>query len=82
MYAEVMVVVDGAMEEAEEFSDDTLMMDYIRGIEEEQRDHGYPVEVFVLEHEHEPTGDECACAQYAQDHRPRYSFCIGHTDGI
>ena len=76
MYVDVSVIIDGALEEDERFHDEALLLDYVRTIQDEQAGHGYPAEVYVLEHEHEePNGDdECACAQYLQDHRPSYTF--------
>jgi len=76
MYADVSVIVDGALEEDERFHDYMLLDAFVSVIEEDQKDHGYPVEVYILEHDHEePNGDEeCACAQYLQDHRPSYTF--------
>jgi len=72
MYADVTVIVDGAVEEEERFTDEAMMRDYIAGIEEEQVGHGYPVEVYVIEHDHAPA--ECECHQYVQDGRPRFTF--------
>jgi ABC-type molybdenum transport system ATPase subunit/photorepair protein PhrA len=68
-YAEVSVVVDGGLDEERTFYDETLMRDFLATVEGEAKDHGYPTEVFVLHHEHEPM-DECACVQYLQDHKP------------
>lgn len=74
MYADVTVVVDGAVEEEERFTDETLMLDYVRTLEDEAAGHGYPVEVFILRHEHEPR--ECECVQFLQDHKPAYRFNV------
>lgn len=72
MYVEVSVVVDGALEETETFRDESLMLDYVRTVQDEANGHGYRTEVYVLEHDHEPA--DCSCVQYVQDHRPRWTF--------
>jgi hypothetical protein len=71
-YADVSVVVDGALEEEHRFTDEALMTDYIRTVQDEAEGHGYRTEVFILEHDHEPA--ECECIQYVQDHKPAYTF--------
>jgi hypothetical protein len=72
-YAEVTVIVDGAVEQEETFHDYLLMDEFINGIREEARGDGYPTEIRVLEHGHADDGEECACAQYKTDHHPRYA---------
>jgi hypothetical protein len=73
-YAEVTVIVDGALDQEITFTDETLMRDFIDKIREDAESDGYPTEVFVLYHEHEP-GD-CECVQYVTDHRPAYAWNI------
>jgi hypothetical protein len=73
-YAEITVIVNGAVQDEETFTDYTLEDAFIRTIEEEAAGHGYPVEVFELYHEHALTSEECECAQYVTDHHPRWSW--------
>jgi hypothetical protein len=42
MYADVSVIVDGALGESETFTDYLLLEEYVRTIEEEAAGHGYP----------------------------------------
>jgi hypothetical protein len=72
MYADVSVVVDGALEDEQTFYDETLMAEFIREIEDEARSDGYPTQVYVLFHDH-PEG-ECECIQYVQSHKPYAEF--------
>lgn len=71
-YADVSVVVDGALEESPRFYDECALNAYLAEIEADAADHGYPTEVYVLYHDHEPR--ECECVQYLQDHKPTYSY--------
>lgn len=70
-YAEVVVVVDGSIEETEIFHDYALEAEYIAQIEEEAMGHGYPVEVFIAYHEHAVSIE---CPQLATSNAPAYSF--------
>lgn len=74
MYATVTVIVDGALESEENYSDDLLMREHLRDIAEDAASDGYPTQVYVLTHEHADDGRECACIQYSQDHRPVHTF--------
>ena len=74
MYADVTVVVDGAEEQHETFTDYLLLDQFIDGIREDAESDGYHTEVFVLWHEHEMSADECACAQYVTDHHPQHEW--------
>lgn len=74
-YADLDVIVDGALEESVTFHDETVMREYISEIEEEAKDHGYPTEVFVVFHEHEDN-IECECVQYLTDHHPYVTFNV------
>lgn len=73
-YADVTVIIDGAVEEEHTFSDEAFMLDYIRTIQDEAGSHGYLTEVYILNHEHSLTDDECGCVEYLQDHSPAYRF--------
>ena len=69
-YADVSVIVDGALDESETFFDCLVMGEYLESIQSEAKSHGYPTSVFVLYHEHEETDEGCDCIQYLQDHHP------------
>lgn len=75
-YAEVEVVVDGAVEKLETFHDEALMREFIDSIREDAEGDGYPTEVFVQYHDHDDLleDQECACTQYLTDHKPAYSW--------
>lgn len=74
MYDQVSVVVDGALESEEIFTDYLLESEYIRSVAEDALGDGYETEVYVIEHDHSPDDEECACVQYLTDHHPRYVF--------
>ena len=73
-YADVSVVVDGALEESASFYDYAVLDAFIQTIREEAEGDGYRTEVYVLLHDHSPDVEECACSQYVQDHNPEYVF--------
>lgn len=73
-YAEVSVIVDGALDEEATFYDETLMNDWLHHLKDESIGHGYPTEVYVRYHEHELS--ECECAQYETDHNPAYKWNV------
>jgi len=72
-YADVDVIVNGALEESRTFHDETLMNHYIGEIEDEASDHGYLTEVYVVWHEHDDD-IECECVQYLTSHKPYATF--------
>jgi hypothetical protein len=77
MFAELTIVVDGAVEETPTFLDECAMRDYIGAIEDEAKSDGYPTEVYVTYHNHDLYLDDgCECAQYVTDGRPAYSFNV------
>lgn len=73
MYAEVTVIVNGALEEEETFHDYALMDAFLAEVRREASSHGYPTEVFVLYHEH-PLQAECECIQFETDHHPLFTY--------
>jgi hypothetical protein len=80
MFAELTIVVDGAVEETPTFHDECAMRDYIGAIEDEAKSDGYPTEVYVTYHNHDLYLDDgCECAQYVTDGRPAYSFNVERT---
>lgn len=72
-YADVAVVVDGAIDQEEVFHDYLLMDAFIEETLEEAEADGFSVEIFILYHEHAPNPD-CCCAQYAADHKPAHTY--------
>ena len=41
--------------------------------EAESAEDGLTTEIYVLEHHHEMTDDECSCVQYLADHSPAWT---------
>lgn len=68
-FAEVTVVVDGAVEETATFYDYAILTEFVNEVEDDARGHGYRTEIYVQYHDHEDEG-ECECAQFEQDHSP------------
>lgn len=73
MYAEITVIVEGAVDEEFIATDETILSEQMRELEEEACDSGYTFEVHRQDHDHEQ-GIDCECAQYATDHRPYRVF--------
>ena len=74
MYADVTVIVDGAVGTENTFYDYALMEQFIDTIRDEAMGDGYPTDVYIQYHEHDMTDNECMCAQYETDHHPDYSW--------
>ena len=70
MYADVTVIVDGAVGTEDTFYDYALMEQFIDTIRDEAMGDGYPTDVYIQYHEHDMTDNECICAQYETDHHP------------
>lgn len=74
-YRTVTVVVDGALEDEQYFTNDVAGSDalsaYLDRTYEAAIGDRKRTEVYVLYHSHE-IGAECECAQYATDHRPEF----------
>jgi hypothetical protein len=82
-YAEVSVIVDGALDAEVMFTDETLMLAYLASVGAEAESDGLPTEVYVLWHDHplydeavDLDYDDCACVQYVSDHHPDYSWNV------
>ena len=73
MYAELTVIVDGAVEEEATFADETLVTEFLNGLEREAEGDGVRMEIHRLDHDH-ARGMDCDCAQYATDHHPYRVF--------
>lgn len=67
-YADVSVIVDGALEREEMITDETALTDYLAMVESDARDDGIRAEVWIIWHDHSPSVDECSCAQYVTRH--------------
>ncbi len=71
MYADLTVIVDGAIETEETHYDYALLRDAIVMYQHDAEGHGYPTDIFVQYHDHDP--GPCECAQFETDHRPFWS---------
>ena len=74
MYADLTVIVAGAVDEADSYFDQTLLDERIAEIKTESAADGYRTEIYVRYHDHDISEEDCACAQYEQDGRPTYVF--------
>lgn len=77
-FCDVEVIVDGVIDQVEHFSDETLLREFISEVREDAAGDGYPTEIYIQYHDHDEIGGghpfECNCAQYAQSHKPAYTF--------
>ena len=69
MYVTISTVVEGALESEENFFDYLLVSEHLREIAEDAESSGYTIEVYALEHPHDPA-EECECIQYEQSLKP------------
>ena len=62
------------------WTDETLLDEYVAGLEEDAQSTGYRYELYRVDHDHaQLVGDEeCACVQYLQDHHP---YRVFNADG-
>lgn len=84
MFADVDIVVDGALESTTRFYDEILMREFLDAEIEMAEGDGLPLEIFVMFHEHsdhDEDMDDCACVQFATDGRPKYVFNMGEAVG-
>ena len=72
MYAELTVVVDGALDVEATFHDEAVLREAIAADLEDAESHGYPTDIYVAYHDHE-FGIECECAQFELDHSPAFT---------
>jgi hypothetical protein len=72
MYADLTIIVDGALDSEETYSDDLLLWHAIEYHKDDAKSHGYPTAIYVQYHEHEQ-GPDCECSQYEQSHQPLWS---------
>src|SRR5262245_40894860 len=73
-YADVSIIVEGALEEEQRLHTDAEVDELVTRVEREAKADGLETEVYVLWHDHDEADEECACIQYAQDHHPYASF--------
>ena len=73
MYADVFLVIEGALDEQSTFKDECALNDYIRTLQDEHKTEGWNGALYVLWHEHDPQPD-CGCSEYLTDHRPYVTF--------
>lgn len=82
-YTEFTVIVDGALDEELmlEWADedyDVKQSSLLDGCEQSVRAGDCTeVDVFIIEHAHEMSDEECACVQYLTDHAPTFRFISG-----
>jgi hypothetical protein len=74
-YISVTTIVEGAVDDERDLPDDETLALYCAEQRRVAEADGLATEVFVVRHSHDIDLDEwgqteCACAQYAQDHRP------------
>lgn len=75
MYAEVDVIVDGAVEDHRIFHDQALLAEFVDVVEADAKADGLVTEVYVTYHDHELVAGECACVQYSPTFgKPQYTF--------
>jgi hypothetical protein len=73
-FAEVTVIVDGAVDRTELFTSEKGVANFIKVVRAEAQADGVPTQVFVLWHFHDVTQTECECVQYQTDGRPLYEW--------
>jgi hypothetical protein len=76
-YAEVTVIVAGALESEEITFNQHDLDEFIATVREAAEIDGLPTEVHILHHDHDdPTGEDfsCECVQYEQSHKPAFTF--------
>lgn len=75
-YTEVTIICDGALESSESFKGfDTAELEaYLEKEKNEALEAagltGIETEIYVMEHEHDESEEDCSCAQYLSDHHP------------
>ena len=74
-YAQVDVIVEGALDESVFLNSDSAIDTFVSKVERDAEADGLATEVYVLWHQHDEAIDcEGNCVQYLTDHRPTYSF--------
>ena len=79
-YATLSVVIDGAVDEEDDYFDQTLLDDRLWNIAEESQAHGYHTAVYVLYHDHDRSVVDCECVQYLQDHHPLAEYNVSRHE--
>ena len=74
-YTDLSLICEGALERSETFETraaaETYATEELRAYAVEAP--GALVEIFLLDHEHSPDVEDCACAQYVTDHHPDFT---------
>ena len=79
-YTEVWTEINGALDDEFTVDEDGIIRGllsydtWLKKFEAEAKSKGFVVEVYEIEHDHNPTSEECGCVQYLTDHKPSYTF--------
>jgi len=73
-YTEVTIIYDGALESEETFKgfDTAELKAYLEAQKKEASTGEGITEIYVLEHEHDESEEDCTCVQYLQSHHPMW----------
>ena len=74
MYTEVDTIVEGALENSETFFDTGTLDAHLSEIADGASRITNLVQVYVIDHDHDMTDDECECASYMTDHHPLFTY--------
>lgn len=71
-YVEAYVLIDGALEENETFGfgHGRELDEWVKATKWRAMNDPRHTEIFLLNHDHSPDFEDCACAQYLTDHHP------------
>lgn len=72
-YVIVTVIIDGALDSEETYTDMALLANHIEELRNDSLEDGYERKVYIVRHDHPPT-DECGCVEQLQDHSPAHVF--------
>lgn len=75
MYANVDVIVEGALDSYLVFDSQHALDEYIELSINDAKANALHMEIYVQWHDHEMTHEECACAQYEMNHHPYATYC-------
>ena len=74
-YIETSLVIDGCLDEDQVFYDHDSLEAYITSLEADYNQASQPGiwELFIIEHDHPMTEEECYCIQYLTSHKPYWT---------